>query len=197
MFGHWDLGAQGNVILDETNRAAREALSDQMMSYWANFAWTGDPGRGRLRDLPAWRAWDGRPDTHKYMILDTEAGGGLRMGSEPVTIESVLAAVDADPRLTTQRDRCFVYRELARWGGGFGEAAVRDGRPRGLRGVPVRRVPVGLSGFCQASTSMSPRRRRMRCSIAANTRSSITIPTTRITIISAISAGASDSSRAN
>jgi hypothetical protein len=55
------------------------------------------------------------------MILDTVAGGGLRMGSEPVTVESVLALVDADPRLATQRDRCFVYRELARWGGAFGK----------------------------------------------------------------------------
>ena len=121
VFGHWDLGGQGNVIFDAANQAGREVLSDQMMSYWANFARTGDPGRGRRGELPAWSAWDGRPQAHKYLILDTEAGGGLRMGSEPVTVESVLASVDADPRLTTQRDRCLVYRELARWGGAFGE----------------------------------------------------------------------------
>jgi len=141
VFGHWDLGAQGNVILDETNRAGREALSDQMMSYWANFAWTGDPGRGRLRNLPDWRAWDGRPDTHKFMILDTEAGGGLRMGSEPVTIASVLAAVDTDPRLSSQRDRCFVYRELARWGDGFGKQQYATAGREGCAKYPFDAFP--------------------------------------------------------
>jgi len=141
VFGHWDLGSQGNVIYDEANRAGREALSEKMMSYWASFAWTGDPGRGRLRNLPAWSAWDGRSDTHKYMILDTEAGGGLRMGSEPVSIESVLAAVDADPRLATQRDRCFVYRELARWGRGFDEQHYSTAGREGCAKYPFDAFP--------------------------------------------------------
>ena len=141
VFGHWDLGPQGNVIYDEANRAGREALSDQMMSYWANFAWTGDPGRGRLRNLPAWRAWDGRPDAHKTLILDTEAGGGVRMGSEAVTIESVLASVDADPRLKTQRDRCFVYRELARWSRGFGEQQYASAGREGCAKYPFDAFP--------------------------------------------------------
>jgi para-nitrobenzyl esterase len=131
VFGHWDLGPMGNVVFGEAARAGREALSAQMMSYWASFARSGDPGRGARGELPAWTAWDGRPQGHKFMILDTEGGGGLRMGSEPVTVEGVLAAVEADPRLTTQRDRCRVYRELAAWGGGFGPeqypAAGREG----------------------------------------------------------------------
>ena len=84
VFGHWDLGRQGNVIFSAANQAGREALSDQMMSYWANFARTGDPGRGRRGELPAWSAWDGRPQAHKYLILDTEArrrpAHGLRAG---------------------------------------------------------------------------------------------------------------------
>jgi para-nitrobenzyl esterase len=120
VFGHWDLGGTGNVIYDQSNQAGREALSGEMMSYWASFARSGDPGRGARGELPAWSAWDGRPQGHKFMILDTEAGGGLRMGSDPVTVESVLASVEADPRLANQRDRCRVYHELAAWGGGFG-----------------------------------------------------------------------------
>jgi hypothetical protein len=36
-----------------------------------------------------------------------------------VTVEGVLAAVEADARLATQRERCFVFRELAAWGRGF------------------------------------------------------------------------------
>jgi para-nitrobenzyl esterase len=141
VFGHWDLGPQGNVIFDAANQPGREALAEQMMSYWANFAWTGDPGRGRLRNQPAWVAWDGRPGAHKFMILDSEAGGGARMGSEPVTVASVLASVEADPRLKTQRDRCFVYHELARWRDGFAKEQYATAGREGCAEFPFDQFP--------------------------------------------------------
>jgi para-nitrobenzyl esterase len=119
VFGHFHLGREGNALWSEANRAGREALSAQMLSYWAEFARSGDPGRGRGRDLPAWTAWDNTPGAHKYAILDSDAGGGVRMGSEPVTVASVLAGVEADPRLATPRARCWVYHELAEWSRGF------------------------------------------------------------------------------
>jgi para-nitrobenzyl esterase len=120
VFGHWDLGRQGNVIFTPENRAAREALAESMMSYWAAFARSGDPGRGADGAEHAWTAWDGRPGAHKFMLLDTPDDGGLRMGSEPVTPDGVVAAVAADARLATPRDRCWVYHELAQWSRGFG-----------------------------------------------------------------------------
>jgi para-nitrobenzyl esterase len=142
IFGHWDLGELGNVIYGTGNRTGREALSEQMMSYWASFARSGDPGRGARGELPAWSAWDGRPQGHKFMILDTEAGGGLRMGSEPVTVASVLASVEADPRLTSQRERCLVYRELARWGAeGFGEEQYPTAGREGCAEYPFDGFP--------------------------------------------------------
>jgi para-nitrobenzyl esterase len=142
LFGHWDLGSLGNVIYGAENRPGREALSAQMMSYWASFARSGDPGRGARGELPAWSAWDGRPQGHKFMILDTGAGGGLRMGSEPVTVQSVLASVEADPRLTSQRERCLVYHELARWGGeGFREPQYPTAGRQGCAEFPFDEFP--------------------------------------------------------
>jgi para-nitrobenzyl esterase len=142
VFGHWDLGRQGNAFYDASNQPGREALSGEMMSYWASFARSGDPGRGARGELPAWTAWDGRPQGHKYMILDTEAGGGLRMGSDPVTVESVLASVEADPRLANQRDRCRVYRELATWGGGgFGPKEYPTAGREGCAEYPFDSFP--------------------------------------------------------
>jgi para-nitrobenzyl esterase len=118
VFGHWDLGGQGNVIYTAENEPGREELSAKMMSYWAAFAASGDPGRGRGGDLDPWTAWDGRPDAPKTMVFDTQAGGGTRMTPDTATVEGVLAAVDSDPRLDGAREHCWVYRELAaRWRG--------------------------------------------------------------------------------
>ena len=67
------------------NREGRELLSAQMMSYWAQFAQAGAPGRGRRGELPEWKAWsDAAPDAPRYIVLDTPAGGGIRMETDLV-----------------------------------------------------------------------------------------------------------------
>ena len=37
------------------------------------------------------------------------------MSSDTVSEVSLLAAVDVDPRLPTQHDKCIIYRELVGW----------------------------------------------------------------------------------
>ena len=122
VFGHWDLGQRGRVLFRASNRASREGLSDAMRSYWAQFAATGRPGTGLDGTLPEWSAWDGSPGGHKYVILDSPEGGGVRMGSEPATVAGVVASVAKDPRLATAKERCWVYRELAARSRGFDRA---------------------------------------------------------------------------
>jgi para-nitrobenzyl esterase len=120
VFGHFDLGPEANRIFTEENEPGRKELSAAMMSYWAQFAYTGDPGSGRSGELPAWTAWDSSSaEAPKFVVLDTTDGGGVRMSSEGVTPDSVVAAVEADPRLRTQRERCGVYRELVDSSRGF------------------------------------------------------------------------------
>jgi para-nitrobenzyl esterase len=111
VFGHWYLGPQGNLLLNAANQAGRETLSAQMRSYWTEFAKTGAPGRGRAADLQEWTAWDPAAGGHKYAVLDTPARGGVRMGSEPIEAAHVLASIEADPRLKSQRERCWVLHE--------------------------------------------------------------------------------------
>ncbi len=113
VFGHFDLGPEGNVIFTAANQPGRIELSKAMMSYWANFARTGDPGRGTSGTLPQWRAW--RAGGGKRLVLDTEAGGGIRETGEAPSRESILAGLDSDPRLATTERRCAVYRELMEW----------------------------------------------------------------------------------
>src|SRR5262249_44744313 len=128
-FGHWDLGRDGTRVFPEGNRPGREALWEQMMGYWAQFARTGDPGRGTDGKSPAWLPWQNGP---RYMVLDTPAAGGSRLSTEGETRESVVAAVDADPRLPTQRDKCRVFRTLAGGSPGFARGrSAPAGAPRG------------------------------------------------------------------
>jgi len=137
VFGHYELGPEGNAIFSDDNLAGREELSDRMISYWSQFAATGRPGRGRDGTLVDWDPWNPAPKAPKFMVLDTEAGGGLRMSNEVVTPAAVLARVGTDPRLHTQRQRCEVYRELTRWSHGFTRDDYAQMEAGPCAGVPV------------------------------------------------------------
>ena len=94
-----------------------------MMSYGAEFARRGDPGRGSEGALPRWQSWDAStPDGVRMLILDTPADGGLRMSRESVTREGVLAEIATDPRFLDVEERCAVYRGLAERGEALGRA---------------------------------------------------------------------------
>lgn len=122
IFGHWDLGPRGNIVWTEENAPGREKLSREMMSYWAEFARNGRPGRGGEGNLPEWRPWDGsKPAAPKFLVFDTDAGGGLRMSSNILTPQSVITAAAKDPRVTPGEVRCSVYRGLERSLGGVSE----------------------------------------------------------------------------
>jgi para-nitrobenzyl esterase len=116
IFGHWYLGPDTRLIFGSGSREGREVLSAQMMSYWAEFAHSGSPGRGRGGDLLEWPAWDdSTPEAPRYIVFDSPADGGLSLASETFTLEKVIAQLMDDPRLTDDRDRCAIVRALAEW----------------------------------------------------------------------------------
>ncbi len=102
----------GHLVFDEANAPGRRDLSAAMMSYWAEFAWTGAPGRGGEGRLPLWQPWDeaGRVPG-RFLVLDSAAGGGVRMKAGKVTSGEVLAELDASTELAAA-DKCEVLR---RW----------------------------------------------------------------------------------
>jgi len=118
VFGHWKLGGAGDRLFDAENLPGREALSAQMRSYWAQLAYEGDPGRGRNGDLMPWTAWDDTaPESPRYVVFDTEAGGGVRMSHETWNKDRIIAEVRGDPRLPSWRDKCRELRGLALFSG--------------------------------------------------------------------------------
>jgi para-nitrobenzyl esterase len=144
VFEHFDLGSDANRMFTADNAAGRLELARRMSSYWTEFARTGSPGRGRDGDLPEWTAWDpsgaGAP---KFIVLDTEADGGIRMSSDSLTVESVVASIEADPRLKTASERCSVYRDLAVDGRGF--TATDYANREGCHQYPLQEVARGGS----------------------------------------------------
>jgi len=114
LFGTWDVGDPilSRLLYGDAN-PGRDRLSEQMMSYWAEFARSGQPGRGGEGVLPQWLPWDqgASPTGGAWLLLDAPEGGGLRMAQTPLSRERVLEAVDAEPNLGPF-ERCTLRSEL-------------------------------------------------------------------------------------
>ena len=95
--------------------ASAEELSRQMRSYWAQFAATGDPGRGQDGSLPEWGAWGADPGDAKYLVFDSERDAGLSMSDETWTRQAVIERVASDDRLRSAEERCEIYRGFVQW----------------------------------------------------------------------------------
>ena len=120
VFGSFDLGWANRFLWSERAAPGRDALSEAMMSYWARFARTGDPGAGRSGDLPRWVAWDpSAPDAPRFLVLDSEEGGGIRMSSEAVSVRGVVARIQGDPAFEDESERCALLAALAERTPGF------------------------------------------------------------------------------
>ena len=112
-------------MLDES--PGRDALSDSMMSYWAEFAYSGDPGRGRDGGEVAWQSWG--DDGLRSIILDTPEDRGIRMTDDEVTLAGLKAELAADPAFNRE-GRCRAF--VAAFGMfGYDEAEYRSFGPEG------------------------------------------------------------------
>jgi para-nitrobenzyl esterase len=136
VFGHYDLGKEGNAIFTADNEPGRKELSRAMMAYWAEFARTGKPGRGG-RELPEWAPWNG----NRTLLLDTTAGGGVRVADVVETRAKIVADVEQDPRLPERRQRCAVYRDLTMFSRGFAKEDYRRVADGACAAFPLERYP--------------------------------------------------------
>jgi para-nitrobenzyl esterase len=113
VFGNFPNPFRG--LSPESTVPARDRLSDSMMSYWGEFAYTGDPGRGRSGTEVAWTPWqNGDKDGLRLMILDTDLDRGVRMSSEWATMAELKAEFLSETAFRDQEKYCDVYRYLFR-----------------------------------------------------------------------------------
>jgi para-nitrobenzyl esterase len=120
VFGHFELGRLGRGLFTDENAPGREALSAQMMSYWAAFAYDGDPGRGRAGELPLWpRFAEAGTAGGRYLVFDTPAGGGLRVATETERGAALAQEILADASYRSDGERCRALGRLASRGLSF------------------------------------------------------------------------------
>jgi para-nitrobenzyl esterase len=112
VFGHFSLGRMGEVLFTDHNAAGREALSSSMRAYWGSFARGGRPEAHGQQD---WMALGLEPGAPRSLVLDTPAGGGIRMTDAWESRAKLLTDLQADPRLSTAERRCRVRRGLVGW----------------------------------------------------------------------------------
>lgn len=110
IFGDWDVGfVPKSIMYDPSRSEGRDALSRSMMSYWANFAYTGDPGKGRDGRDVEWQPWQTEEGEAKMLVLDTAEDGGIRMSTDQVTAQSIKSEFLAE-QFSSQDNLCYTYR---------------------------------------------------------------------------------------
>ncbi len=103
----------GGKIFPKDTAQERDVLSRTMMSYWAAFATHGKPGRGMDGTLPNWQQWGAGAD--RLIVLDTVAGGGVRMSTEEISVDSVLSDLDQDGRFKSFQEKCLAFLGVKGW----------------------------------------------------------------------------------
>lgn len=99
--------AIGNLIAPDALPAAKE-LGAAMRSYWAEFAYRGDPGRGRKGKLPRWQSWQSGESEPAFLVFDAPADGGIRHSNKIESDAALLNAIATDSRFISACDRCEV-----------------------------------------------------------------------------------------
>lgn len=96
-FGNDDLfGPLTSLIFTEENHPGREALSNAIMAYVAQFARTGDPNRHGV-DLTEWKPWSNGVDEPKCILLDADKEvSNIVMSTLELTESDVKAAVESE-----------------------------------------------------------------------------------------------------
>jgi para-nitrobenzyl esterase len=110
IFDDFDDGILVPGLYNKDNIPGRDLLGAQMRSYWTEFARTGMPGRGRNGMLPQWQPWTSAGPN--LLLLDTAAGGGVRMVREPMTVDLLKQRLAQDSGIPDLRTRCRLHVQM-------------------------------------------------------------------------------------
>jgi para-nitrobenzyl esterase len=133
VFGHFDIGPLTSWVYDARSAPSRGLLSAAMMGYWTTFARTGTPNGG-TSDLPTWSP------APAFMVLDAPVSS-LHMSDAVEEPSRIIADVDADARLPTQREKCAVFLAMTGMGEGLTKADYPHAGAHGCADFPADAYP--------------------------------------------------------
>ncbi len=110
VFENFASGFLARYVNSDENLPGREALAHSMSSYWAEFAYSGAPRKGRDGEQPEWLPWDNSPaEGDKFIIFDTPSDGGIRMSSDTIGLEEVRDRLLTETGFRNQEEHCEIY----------------------------------------------------------------------------------------
>jgi len=118
VFGHrFSVPYIPDFLIRENSLSSYRTLSNAMMSYWTQFAVSGDPEKGRNGDLPRWDSWESLATTKSdapgaIIVFDGKKRGGIRTLSSRTSQAQVLARLEKDPRFTSLASSCQFLGDL-------------------------------------------------------------------------------------
>ena len=140
-------------IFTEQNAQSRQGLSEQMMDYWGQFAYSGDPAKGRRGNAAQWTRWKPEPASPhspgqlnsaqagpgQLIILDNPEDGGIRMQGNTISIGQLKTSLKADQSITDEKERCQLYAQMFFHSPDF---IVEEYRALGCEQYPAADFPV-------------------------------------------------------
>jgi para-nitrobenzyl esterase len=112
-------------VRSSANGPGRDALTEAMMGYWANFARTGAPGDGGHPTSPVWQPWS--ENGPALMILKSPDHGGPAMTDTHERMADLKARLRTDTGFPTPQARCKLSYELFHAGFGGNEYSDEEG----------------------------------------------------------------------
>jgi para-nitrobenzyl esterase len=111
VFGNF-VSLMSNLIHPESARAARNTLSQSMMSYWASFAHYGEPAKGYHGKQVEWSTWSNNDEQNRVMIFDTSIDRGIRMSPMKLKMQDLKQRFFSETRFNDQEEYCQAYKLL-------------------------------------------------------------------------------------
>jgi len=127
VMGSMELGGLEEYMFDKENIQEAKKLSQTMMSYWSEFAYNGDPGRGRNGNLIEWDAWNNDSGKNKFLIIDTPQGGGARMEKQSLSYSILVEKLLLDSRIPNDKIRCQLLQKALDGDWVIDESILRSG----------------------------------------------------------------------
>ncbi|PWE18059.1 carboxylesterase [Marinicauda salina] len=113
VFNHFDFfGRLDSALFNRGNAEGRAALAGAMGDYWAEFARTGEPGRGGDPARPVWTRWQAGGLLMRFDSPDD--GGPAEIIDGTDDLSRLAADLAVDERLE-ESERCAVAAAVAEW----------------------------------------------------------------------------------